>query len=131
MLNDYSSDYKTRLLRLKLLPIMNWFEFQDIMFLVKCFQTHLEEFTRLVSFKDSNTKANHSGNKLQIQFARNNNCLQHFYFVRIARLWNSLPTNLIDLSMSFGTIKDRVQKYLVLNFERNKHLLFSSGLPVS
>ena len=50
LLNDYSSDYKTRLLRLKLLPIMTWFEFQDIMFLVKCFKKNLEEFTRLVSF---------------------------------------------------------------------------------
>ena len=49
LLNDYSSDYKTRLLRLKLLPIiiMTWF---DIMFLVKIiyFQKNLEEFTRLV-----------------------------------------------------------------------------------
>ena len=49
LLNDYSSDYKTRLLRLKLLPIMTWFKFQDILFLVKCFQKNLEEFTRLVS----------------------------------------------------------------------------------
>ena len=36
LLNDYSSVYKTRHLRLKLLPIMTWFEFQDnFMFLVK------------------------------------------------------------------------------------------------
>ena len=96
---------------------MTWFEFQDnIMFLVKCFQKNLEEFTRLVSFNDSTTRAGHSGNKLRVQFARNN-FSQHFYFIRIARLWNSLPSNLIDLSLSFGTIKDRVQKYLVLIFE--------------
>ena len=98
---------------------MTWFEFQDIMFLVKCFQ---KEFTIAdlcgLNFKDSNTRADHSGNRLQIQFARNN-YLRHFYFVRITRLWTSLLSNLIDLSMSFGTIKDRVQKFLVLNFERN------------
>ena len=39
---------------LKTTTIMTWFEFQVIMFLVKCFQKHSEEFTRLVPFKDSN-----------------------------------------------------------------------------
>ena len=82
-------------------------DLQDIMFLVKYFQKNLEEFTRLVYyFNDSTTRAGHSGNKLRVQFARNN-FSQHFYFIRIARLWNSLPSN---LSLSFGTIKDRVQK---------------------
>ena len=35
ILNDYTSDYTTRLLSLNLLPLMYRFELQDIMFLVK------------------------------------------------------------------------------------------------
>ena len=35
VLNDYISDYKTRLRELKLLPPMYFFELQDIMFVVK------------------------------------------------------------------------------------------------
>ena len=35
VLNDYVSDYKTSLLKLKLLPLMYFFELQDIMFVVK------------------------------------------------------------------------------------------------
>ena len=35
VLNDYASDYKTRLLKLKLLPLMYFFELQDITFVVK------------------------------------------------------------------------------------------------
>ena len=38
ILNDYSSEYKSRLESLHILPIARWFELQDIMFLVKCLQ---------------------------------------------------------------------------------------------
>ena len=36
ILQDYRSDYKTRLTSLNLLPLMYWFELQDLLFLVKC-----------------------------------------------------------------------------------------------
>ena len=36
ILQDYSSTYKSRLRALNLLPLMLWYELQDIMFLVKC-----------------------------------------------------------------------------------------------
>ena len=35
ILNDYVSDYKIRLLKLKLLPLMYFLEIQDIMFVIK------------------------------------------------------------------------------------------------
>ena len=38
ILNDYASDYKSRLEALQMLPLTLWFELQDIMFLVKCLQ---------------------------------------------------------------------------------------------
>ena len=36
--NDYTSDYKSRLISLQLLPLMHWLELRDILFLVKCLQ---------------------------------------------------------------------------------------------
>ena len=38
------------------------------------------------------------------------NSARHFYFNRMPRLWNSLPT--IDLDQSTGSIKLRVQRFL-------------------
>ena len=43
VLND-SSNYKARLISLKLLPLMYWFELQDILFLVKCMKEPAENF---------------------------------------------------------------------------------------
>ena len=42
ILQDYLSDYKTRLLSLNLLPLMHWYELQDMMFLVKCFKNPMD-----------------------------------------------------------------------------------------
>ena len=44
VLNDYSSNYKARLISLKLLPLMYWFELQDILLLVKCMKEPAENF---------------------------------------------------------------------------------------
>ena len=38
ILNDYKSDYKSRLNSTRLLPLMYWFELQDIIFLVRTIQ---------------------------------------------------------------------------------------------
>ena len=38
-IHDNSMDYKSRLITLEILPLMYWFELQDILFLVKCFKT--------------------------------------------------------------------------------------------
>ena len=71
ILNDYVSDYKARLCKLKLLPLMRWFELQDIMFIVKCMQQQSDDIRELVSFTSSKTRAGCSGHSLQIKFARN------------------------------------------------------------
>jgi len=39
ILNDYSSDYKTRLTKLNLLPLMHIYEFTDILFYIKSLKT--------------------------------------------------------------------------------------------
>jgi len=45
LLNDYTSNYKTRLLKLKLLPLMYLFELQDILFAIKSIKCSTSQFT--------------------------------------------------------------------------------------
>ena len=43
-IHDNSMDYKSRLITLEILPLMYWFELQDILFLVKYFKTPSDNF---------------------------------------------------------------------------------------
>ena len=36
ILNNYTTNYKDRLIQLNLLPLMYWYDLQDLMFLLKC-----------------------------------------------------------------------------------------------
>ncbi len=44
ILNTGLADYKTRLIQTNLLPTMYWFELQDILFMIKCFNEPPENF---------------------------------------------------------------------------------------
>ena len=46
-----------------------------------------------------------------------NNKIRNSYFVRLPRLWNSLPP--IDLNQSFSSIKTYIYNYLWKHFEAN------------
>ena len=45
ILNDYSrhTSYRSRLINIKLLPLMYWLELQDVLFLVKCLQGQFQQ----------------------------------------------------------------------------------------
>ena len=91
ILNDYVSDYKNRLLKLKLLPL-------DIMFVIKSlkFPTNNFNIRDYISFSTTNTISS-SGHKL-LHMHHSSNTNRHFFFHRIPRLWNSIPV--IDLTLS-------------------------------
>ena len=102
ILNDYTSSYKSRLLKLKLLPLTMLYELKDVCFFVKSFQQTSTSFNIMdfVAFSPNNTRSG-SHRKLVQQLVRVNRSKQ-FYFNRLPRLWNSLPP--IDLSNSYTTI---------------------------
>ena len=112
VLSDYSNDYKLRLQSLHMLPLMYWLELQDIMFLVKCLQDphDCRNIRSHVSFSPSGTRAG-SGNKLKYEYRRTSNG-RHFYFNRVVRLWNKLPSSCIDLTKSFTTVRHTVRAFL-------------------
>ena len=109
--NDYTSDYKTRLLQLSLLPLSMIYELNDICFFVKSIKQPSSSFNILnyVSFSCNNTR---SGSFLKlVQSLVLNNRHKHFFFIRIVRLWNSLPP--IDIhTSSYSSIVASIKSLL-------------------
>ena len=114
IMNDYTSDYKSCLLYLNLLPLMYVFEITDIIFLVKSFKFPSASFNinNYVSF--STTRS--SGVKL-IHNSSSTNKLRNHYFIRICRLWNAIP--IISLNLSVSIIKKHVKVFFWNHFITN------------
>ena len=117
ILNDYDSNYKTRLLTLKLLRLMYLFELQDIIFTVKSLKYSTKGFNILhhISFSTSNTRSS-SSHKLK-HLPHTNNYNRHSFFHRLPRLWNSIP--IIDLHLSISTTIIKLKEYFWNHFVSN------------
>ena len=85
ILNDYKSDYKSRLATLCLLPLMMTYKLNDLKFFIKSLHQALD----YVSFSRSSRAY---GARLRHCHARNNKS-RHFYFDRLPHLWNGILYN--------------------------------------
>ena len=96
---------------------------RDIMFFIKALKQPSNHFNiyDYVSFSTTNTRSS-SNNKLNHVYTCNN-YTRNFYFNRISRLWNKLPS--IDLSQPLSVIKVNIYKYLHQHFT----LHFSADNP--
>ena len=108
ILNDYTSDYRSRLIKLHLLPLSMLLELNDICFFVKSLKlvspNNSFSNSRYTSFSHNQTRLR-SYRKLVQPLVKNNRDKQ-FYFNQLPYLWNSLPP--IDISLSFITIKRKL-----------------------
>ena len=109
ILNDYTSDYRSRLIILNVLPLSMLFELNDICFFVRSFKLREspdQSFNILnhVSFSQNNTRSGTFNKLVQPPIKLNRD--KQFYFNRLPRLWNSLPP--IDLNLSFATIRKQL-----------------------
>ena len=112
--NDYSSDYKSRLSSLHILPLMYFLELNDIMFLVNSLKSPSPGFNILnfVSFASTSTR---SSTFLKLRHTKSStNSISNFYFNRIPRLWNALPP--INLTSSSHSIRSTLTKFLWSHF---------------
>ena len=107
--NNNDMDYRNRLLSLKLLPLMMEYEIADIMFLVKCLKSSSDHFNicDFVEFCAHSTRGS-SSLKLKHKLCRTH-LDRNFYFNRIPRLWNSLPT--LDINLPLPAIKSRLRQF--------------------
>ena len=121
ILNDFRSDYKSRLIALDLLPLMYILELQDCMFCIQSLKTPTRDFNiyDFVRFSEHGTRSSTAARMMHTRSA--NNLARHSYFSRIPRLWNSLPP--IDLEQSVERIKKQKQlrlflyQHFVVNFD--------------
>ena len=76
ILNDYSSDYKTCLIKLKILPLMYTFDINDVMFLIKSIKFPSEAFniTNFATFISGNTQL---ANNNKLQHTRSSNIISN------------------------------------------------------
>ena len=131
ILNDYNSNYKSRLLKLNLLPLMYLLDYYDIMFFITSLKHPSPHFNILdyLKFSNSNTRFSTS-NKLYHVFSPNNT-LQNFYFTRLPRIWNSLPS--INLNLSVASIKHLIKtamwNHFIVNFNSDDPCTFHFRCP--
>ena len=117
ILNDYASDYKSRLISLNLLPLSMVLELNDIVFFLRSLQSPSDSFDILqfVSFSSTCTRSS-SGFKLK-HTPSTTNYGRHFYFVRLPHLWNALPTP--DTSLSTNVLIQRIKSFFWSHFLQN------------
>ena len=133
ILRDYASGYRSRLIKLKLLPLMYLFELQDILFAIKSLKTPTNQFniTSYISFNSAITRSG-SSNKLTCLHHLNNQS-RHTYFHRLPGLWNAIP--IINLNQSFEVIKSKLKRYFwyhfITNFDDNNHCTLHFQCPCS
>ena len=115
ILNDYTSDYKSRLLSLHLLPLMYYFELCDLMFFIKNIKHPSECFNikDYITFSNCSTRSSAHYKLRHNQTATSS--YRHFYFNRIVRLWNSLPP--IDIASPLSSIRSNISNLLWSHFE--------------
>ena len=94
--------YRSHLIALKILPLMMQLELYDVMFFIRNLKGPTDAFNIYdhVTFHTGSTRSS-THLKLKHVLSRTNSA-RHFYFNRMPRLWNSLPT--IDVDQSTGSI---------------------------
>ena len=117
ILNDFSSNYKCRLSRLNLLPLMYMFNYYDILIFIKHLKHPSSHFdiSQYVTFSHGSTRSA-SYNKLHHKYSANN-LLRNSYFCRLPRIWDSLPP--MDLNKPLTMLKSLIVKTLWDHFMIN------------
>ena len=117
ILNDYQSDYKSRLIKLNMLPLMYYYDLSDILFFIKSVKFPSSHFniTNYIQFCNQSTRSSAS-NKIKHIYSSSNKYKNH-YFNRLPRIYNALPA--INLNLPMSTIKAALKKYFWDRFTRN------------
>ena len=142
LLNDYTSNFKARLIALQLLPLVYLLELDDILFCLSRIKSPpFISPSLILSPSISMPQICYSLEKVAYPYSKTNHS-KHFYFNKLPRLWNALPP--IDLEASIITtkkkLKDLFYNYFI-NFDSinscsyhfqcpNSKCSYSSPLPI-
>ena len=131
ILSDFHSDYKSRLKNLNILPLMMTLELNDLSFFLKSFHSPTPNFNIMdfVTFRTGPSRSS-SLRKMHIPFNPSNRS-RHFYFSRLPRIWNSLPT--LDpsssVSSNFLLIKSTFMDKFTSTFDPSQPCTFHFYCP--
>ena len=131
ILNDFTDNYRSRLIRTQLLPLMYIYDLNDVMFFVKSLQNPHAGFNinDYINFISGNTRQATS-NKLQHTRATDSTN-KNFYFNRLPRIWNTLP--IINIKDHPATIKKKLSEFMwnqfLKDFDPNNTCSFSILCP--
>ena len=101
ILNDYTSDYKSRLQKTKLIPLNYYKEYRDICFLYKCingfYNIDINDFIKFQNHSHYQTRMR--TNKPSMIYPTRSNTVKgaEFFFNRIVSCWNILPSDIKSL----------------------------------
>jgi len=89
ILNDFTSDYRSPLIALKILPLMMQLEIYDVVFFIRSLKGPTDAFNIYdhVTFQAGSTHSTHAP---QVEKCFDKNCARHFYFNRMPRLCGTL-----------------------------------------
>ncbi len=115
-MTSYYSDYKTRLIKLDLLPLMYYMELNDIMFCMQSLKSSSDNFNILefISFSSQTTRSDSHSQMIHLRSFSRMSDSHHYFFNRIPRLWNRIPP--LDLDSSSAIIKSRLTSFLQAHF---------------
>ena len=119
ILNDYSSDYRSRLLKLKMVPLGYIKEIADACFLYKCLHGYCNiNINDFVNFYDNSASRTRAANQHLLLIPRNikTQNFASFYTNRITYQWNSIPNSvrcLIPSNKHIAAFKRNIRDYYV------------------
>ena len=107
------------------------YELHDLIFYIKSYK-YPSSYFNINNFIFCSSVSTRSSSGFKLQHIGSSTTLTHnFYFCRLPRLWNSLPT--IDISLSVNIIKHKLQKffwnYFINNFEDGNSCTFHYYCP--
>ena len=109
-------DYKGRLIKLNILPLMYYFEIANL-FTVNSLKSSSHRFD-IFNYISHITSVTRLSYKLTLQHVRSSsNISNHFFFHRIPRLWNKMP--FINLSLETNVIRKKLFDFLWEHFTIN------------
>ena len=108
---DFQLDYKSRLIALKLLPLMYRFEFIEVVFFFVQLQHCDSHFNILNYFSFSSSSTHSSSQNKLVHSPLTRSSARHTFSDCFPCLWNSLPP--VDLSLSVLHFKKIVTKYFI------------------
>ena len=129
ILNDYKSDYKHRLLSLRLLPLVMQLELCSSSVASRSLIPLIPFPCSLMYVHFSEVNAQSSTHLKLMHSLCNSNITRHLYFNRLPRLWNSLPP--VNLDHSILTIRNQVLEAFWSHFESHFLPMFSVRLLIN